>query len=261
LPNELYVSNEMKLERKEEGKRRREFFRRGEFDRALASIDQSIEQDPDDSLLYRERAHIYLYLGRTQKARADFDMTQQLQEKVFRTKPGRLQSDGEITAIGLTYWMEGHRDLALSFWRYATASLVANRVSYAHMGGGIDTGLVLWFGAAYERNEDDIALVKQFYEKRLASTHWSHSLKCWPGPIVRFFLGQIDADELIDSAEQSKQKLGAAHFAIAVRSKETRRYAMCKKHLKEATGGNGEVDMYDYYNQLPFFIARFEVGA
>ena len=250
----------MKLDQKEEGKRRQALFRRGEFDRALASINQSIQHSPNDSLLYRERAHIYLYLGETQKARADFDLTQKLQEKTFHTKPGQLQSDGEITAIGVTYWMEGHRDLAISFWRYATTSLIANRVHYADMGGGFETGLILWFGAACERNGDDTALVKQFYEKRLASTHWSHSLTSWPGPIVRFFLNRIDADKLIQSAEECGQKLCSAHFAVAARSRETRRYAMCKKHLKKAAGENIEVDMYDFYNVLPFFVARFEVG-
>jgi tetratricopeptide (TPR) repeat protein len=249
----------MKRSQKEEAKHRHALFCRGEFGRALASIDHSIQKNPDDELLYRERAYLYLYLGQTQKARADFDLTQRLQEKTFGTKPGHLQSDGEITAIGVTYWMENHHDLALAFWRYATTSLIANRISYAHVGGGIETGLLLWFGAACERNADDVALVKQLYESRLASTHWSHDLTSWPGPIVRYFLNQIDAGALIGSAEEFKQNLCVAHFALAARSRENRRYAVCKKHLKEAAAEN-TVDMYDFYNVLPFFLARFEVG-
>jgi tetratricopeptide (TPR) repeat protein len=250
----------MKRGQKEEAKRRHALFCRGEFDHALASIDKSIQQSPNDDLLYRERAHLYLYRGQTQKARADFDSTQKLCEKTFRIKPGHLQSDGEIAAIGITYWMEGHHDLALAFWRYATASLIANRISYAHMGGGIETALLLWFGAAVERIADDIALVKQLYEKRLASNLWSHDLTSWPGPIVRFFLNQIDADELIESAKESEQNLCYAHFALAARSRETRRYAMCKKYLQKAANENEEIDMYDFYNVLPFFLARFEAG-
>lgn len=250
----------MEPSQKEEATRRHTLFRRGEFDRALASIDQCIHKNPNDDLLYRERAHLYLYLGQTQKARADFDLARQLQEKTFGTEPGRLHSDGETSAIGVTYWMEDHHDLALAFWRYATTSLIANRIGYAHVGGGIETGLLLRFGAACGRHADDIALVKQFYEKRLASTLWSHNLTSWPGPIVRFFLNQIDAKELIASAEECKQKLCCAHFALAARSRETRRYAMCKKHLRKAASENGEVDTYDFYNVLPFFLARFEAG-
>ena len=64
----------MKRGQKEEAKRRHALFRRGEFDHALASIDKSIQQSPNDDLLYRERAHLYLYRGETQKARADFEV-------------------------------------------------------------------------------------------------------------------------------------------------------------------------------------------
>ena len=96
--------------------------------------------------------------------------------------------------------MEGHRDLALAFWRYTTHMLSANRVSYSHMGVGIEAGLLLWFGAAHERCVEDVGLVKSFYEKRLASRVWSHDLSSWPGPIVHFFLKRADEMSLLEQA-------------------------------------------------------------
>jgi hypothetical protein len=94
--------------------------------------------------------------------------------------------------------------------------LLRGRVSYSQIGGGIEAGLLLWFGAVHERCEDDMTLVRNLYEKRLASTFWSHNLNAWPGPIVRFFLESIGEEELLNRAT-SPRNLCEAHFALATR--------------------------------------------
>jgi hypothetical protein len=232
---------------------------RGDLKGALASVDDCIKRHPRDDLLYRERAHIHLYLGHTHQARSDFDATVRLADQEFRTRPGQLHSDSEFNAVGLTYWMEGHRQLALAYWRYTTSMLSANRVSYAHMGGGIESGLLLWFGAVHLRNVEDIELVRRFFEQRLTSTLWSHNLTSWPGPIVRFFLKQIDELELIQGASGEEQSLCQGHFALATRARELRRYAAYRKHLKLAAPDKGAKAIYDFYNVWEYFLARFEL--
>ena len=244
---------------KTQGKLRHAFVEQGDFEGALRSLDQCIAEEPRDGLLYRERAHLHLYLGQTQQARSDFDIMARLADEIFRTRAGRLHCDAEYNAIGITYWIEGHRDLALAFWRHTTTLLFMGRVSYSHAGGGIEAGLHLWFGAAHGRNAEDIDLVRKFYEKRLASTFWSHSLTSWPGPIVRFFLKQIDESQLINAAAGSEHNLCKAHFALAARARELRRYAAYRKHLKLAAFAGEAKTFYDFYNVFPFFLARFEV--
>lgn len=237
------------------------FVRKGKFKRALTLLNAAIDQSPDDSILYRERAHLHLYLGETHAARADFDVTDRLQSAVFRTPPGRLHSNLGPDAIGITYWMEGHRDLALAFWRYTTRSLANNRVGYAPQGGGIESGLLLWFGAVHERLEADVRLVHSLYETRLASAHWSHNLRGWPGPLVHFFRQQIDERQLLNAAREEKSQLCEAHFAIGIRARERRRYAACWKHLAQAAPRKGPQELYEYYNVLPYFLARFELES
>jgi hypothetical protein len=244
-----------------EAKRRQALVERGDFEGALASIDTVISKSPSDDLLYRERAHFYLYLGQTQQARSDFDTTARLEAEESQIRPGRLQSNSEHNAIGVTYWMEEHRELAVAFWRYTTHMLAANRVSYAPMGGGIESGLLLWFGAVHERNAGDIDLVRQFYEQRLASKFWSHALTGWPGPIVRFFLNQCDENALIEGASGQLQQLCEARFALAVRAREQGRHAAYRKHLKLAAPEIGAQAIYDFYNAHFFFVARFELGG
>lgn len=229
----------------------------GNVKRALKSLNGEIKRSPRESLLYRERAHLYLYSGQAQLARADFDATARLSEG--RAKPGRLWSNGEYDAIGVTYWMQGHRDLALAFWRYTTRRLFENRVSYAQMGGGIESAQLLWFGAVHERTPEDMDLIQKFYEKRLASKFWSHDLSSWPGPLVQFFLKNIDDQTLLEKAEDGDQQLCEAHFAIAIRSRELCRYAEYRKRLKLVVPRDEPKEIYEYYNVLPYFLARFEL--
>jgi hypothetical protein len=101
-------------------------------------------------------------------------------------------------------------------------------------------------------------LVRRFYEDRLTSKHWAHSLKSWPGPIVHFFLERIGEDDLLKSAEDIQEKC-EAHFTIAIRMKVIRRHAAYKKHLQLAGEANGPLAFYDFYNVWPFFLARFEM--
>lgn len=122
---------------------------RGKIKDAIAAVTRSITRRPRDSLLYRERAHLHLVSGDALRARVDFDLTAHLEQTQMRAQVGDMHADSEWNAVGLTYWMEGHRKLALSFWRYTTSMLLQNRVSYSHAGGGIESGLLLWFGAVH----------------------------------------------------------------------------------------------------------------
>ncbi len=249
----------MRSDDKSNGKLRHALVEQGDLEGAIASVDECIKKRPSDGLLYRLRAHLHLYLGQTQEARSDFDTTARLAAQVFRTRPGRLHANGEQDAIGLTYWMEGHRELAIAFWRYTTRSLSANRVQYAQQGGGIESGLLLWFGAVHEHDAEAVDLVRTFYEKRLVSKFWSHNLTAWPGPIVHFFLKHIDEAKLIEGAAGQRQQLCKAHFALAIRARELGRYAAYKKHLKSVAPGKSASELYDFYNVLPYFLARFEI--
>jgi hypothetical protein len=243
---------------REEGRRRTALVAEGKYEEALASLEDSMRQKrPRQSLLYRERAHLHLCFDCTQQARSDFDTTERLEAIGFHERPGRLHSDGEYNAIGVTYWMEDRKDLAIAFWRYTTSMLCKGRVSYSHVGGGIEAGLLLWFGAVHERMQDDLALVRNLYEKRLASTFWSHNLTGWPGPIVRFFLESIGEEELLKDARKPHD-LCEAHFAIAIRARASRRYAAYWKHIELAAPR--ESKPYDYYNVWPYFLARHEVA-
>ena len=238
---------------------RRALVDQGKYEEALESLDQSLrKQHSRKSLLYRERAYLHLCFDCPQEARSDFDTTARLDAADFHERPSRLHSDSEYNAIGVTYWMEDREELALAFWRYTTNMLCAGRVSYSHLGGGIEAGLLLWFGAVRERNQDDTALVRRLFEKRLASTYWSHNLTSWPGPIVRFFLESISEEDLLNEARNARD-LCNAHFALAIRARAVRRYAVYQEHVRLAAQRESTSRLCDFYNALPFYLARHEV--
>jgi hypothetical protein len=235
--------------------------KKGKYKAALALLDRRLTGSRDDGI-FQQRAHLHLYLGNTQQARSDFDTAARLSADVFkRIDRGQLHSDLEYAAIGATYWIEGRRELALAFWRYTARLLYQGSVSYSFMGGGIETGLLLWFGATWERLPDDVALVRRLYEKRLASTFWSHSLAEWPGPLVRFFFKEIDEATLIEQASESCSHRCRAHFAAAIRARELRRYSACNKHLKLVVGAGTRPDTDELLFLTEYFLARHELAS
>jgi hypothetical protein len=233
---------------------RETLLRKRQYKSALASLDESTSKHRRNDALYRERASLHLYLGSTQQARSDLDASHRLLDAIFRVRPGRLQSDHEFAGIGTTYWIEARQDLALAFWRYTTQSLYDGRVHYSRAGGGIETGLLLWFGAVHARRRDDIDLVRKLYKKRLASTFWSHNLTSWPGPLVHFFLKDIGEQDLLKSATNPRE-LCHAHFAVAIHTRAQGRYAISKKHLRVAADRPNPVEHYDDWC---FVLSRFE---
>src|ERR1700761_3168144 len=123
-------------ERKAEAIRRRALIEAGKFESALDALGTSIRANPEDSSLFRERAHLNLYLGAAQQSRADFDTVARLESAVFPPRLGWLHSACAYNSIGVTYWIENHRELALSFWRFSTRKLATNRVAYTLGGQG-----------------------------------------------------------------------------------------------------------------------------
>ena len=238
-----------------------DLIKQGKYKAALALLDRRLAGSRDDGI-FRKRAHLHLYLGNTQQARSDFDTAARLSEDVFRhIDRSRLHSDLEYAAIGTTYWIEGRRELALAFWRYTSRLLYEGSVSYSDLGGGVETGLLLWFGATWERLPDDVGLVRELYEKRLASSSWSHRLAGWPGPLVRFLFNEIDEATLIEQASGSRPDLCRAHFAAAIRARELRRHAACRKHLQSAVGAEARPHI-DQLQFLPeYLLARHELRS
>ncbi len=250
---------------------------RGEYTEAIELLDEEIwkcSRSPEGSIQaqgsYRNRAHLYLYCGSVQQARSDFDTIARLGAERFRTRPHRLHSDSEFIAIGVTYWMEGRKELALAFWRYVVSMFCQGRVDYVQAAVGVVPGLLLWFGAVHLQSQDDIDLVRKFYEKTQVSgtRFWKADANHWPGPIIEFFLGNIGEEDLLKKAEdehnprQTPDNLCVAHFALAIHARSARRYAAYKKHLtlaapQKSTGADF-ADFWDHFNHWPFIIARYE---
>jgi hypothetical protein len=233
----------------------------GKIQRWFEVMDKKVREAPDEWNL-RERAQMHLYLAQTHEARADFEQIWHFQSRGPWEGTGKLYDNLTADFIGVTYWYECHRDLAMAFWRYTVQSLTANRVSYSQGGGGIESGLLLWFGTAYHGGAADVELVRKLFLARRASKHWSHNLARWPGPLVGFFLNEIDEAALLQSIEKEEhessyhQYLCEARFVLAIRAREAKRHAAARKHMKLAAVDNGPTSVSDYFNMHTWFLAR-----
>jgi hypothetical protein len=231
---------------------------------AIERVSRDIEQEPGESRSYRKRAQLHILAGAFHLARMDLDACRHydIGGGGGPCKPGRLHSDFEINGIGVTYWMEGHLDLAVSHWRYMVELHLLGRVAYSDAGVGIRAGLLLWFGAANRKSRDDLVRIEQHFRKRVASKFSSLIMAGPDGAVARYFLGEIDERQLLAEAEGVRigndQYLCKARFAAAVRAREEGRHKDYYRLLEAA--GPKDANPYDYYNMWEFYLARHEVS-
>ena len=228
------------------------------YKQAVAKISSHIQKHPNDPRLdldIRERAHLHLFYGNPHLARADLDTLATLDSRLPK-RLGGLHSDLEYNAMGVTYWIEGHKDLALAFWRYTTEVNLLNRVAYACGGSGISAGLMLWFGAVHLNRKDDIRRAKALYEDRLHSTRWGHNLNGFRGLLAGFLVGLVSEPQLLSGTSHASE-VCKAHFALAIRARQNRKYAAYRNYIRNAAEATN--DLYECYNTFEYFLARHEL--
>lgn len=196
---------------------------KGDYDKAIQDLDESIRLNPDYAGAHNNRGHAYLGKGEYDRAIQDF-------EQAIRLKP---DDDGGYLGRAAVYANQGERDRAIQDYDQALrlnpssayTSLWRAQVLFelARFGDAVDAleSLVsahpefaegaLWLSLAQRRagNSDDDPL--KIYANAL-------DLEKWPGPIVRLYLGRISRDAVQaaahdpDAATARRQSCDAAFY-------------------------------------------------
>jgi len=159
---------------------------KGEYDKALADFDAAIRLKPDSFLIFDHRGNAYLDKGEYDKAIADFDAA-------IRLKP----------------------DYTRAFMRRGYSNLLAGRFAAAasdlekSAGSGAMSGYdVLWLHLARARSAQDDAQEFARNASRL-------DLKLWPGPVVAFFLRQMNNEQVLAAAANSDPRTQNEQYCVA----------------------------------------------
>jgi lipoprotein NlpI len=143
------------------------YLRKGEGDKAIADYDAAIRLKPDDAVAFNNRGDAYLDRGEYDKAAADFDAA-------IRLNPDYV---GAFNRRGYSNLFAGRFAVAASDFQKSMGL------------GATGPYSVLWLHLARARSAQDDA-------QELSRNAASLDLKVWPGPVVAFFLGQMNAEQV-----------------------------------------------------------------
>ena len=164
---------------------------KGEYDRAIADYDQAIQLAPEGDHAY------YAYYGRgyAYNAKGEYDRAIKDYDRAIRLNP-----DGANAFIvrGVANFLRANPSQAVIDFR--RSSKLNPKIAYS----------LLWLHLARTRlGQDD--------SKELIKRSAKADLLKWPGPVLRFYLGRITADQMIAATAGSeinadKDRLCEANF-------------------------------------------------
>ena len=175
---------------------------RGDFTRAMADMNESIKLDPNYAPAYLTRGRLSYMLGNNPAALEDF------------TKSIKLDTE-DATAYfnrGVAYYLIGGR----------TADAVADFKKAAELNPK-DAYAALWRDLAERRNNAP---------SHLAEAAKQLDMTVWPAPVIRHFLGELNAEQTFGAAFDTDPKTKLAQTCEA--NFYSGEFALLKKNKKEA---------------------------
>ncbi len=210
---------------------------KGDFEHALADLNESIRLDPGYAMVFLARGDLYRSRGDLKGAMADLDQS--------------IRIDSNYAAAyftrGRVFYMLGNTPGALDDFTKAVkleaddATVYFNRgVAYFVVGGRL-ADAVADFKKASELNPKDAyaALWREFAERRINNVtgHLSEAAKqldmtVWPAPVIRQFLGELNAEQTVAAAADNDPRTKQAQTCEA--NFYGGELALVKKNKKEA---------------------------
>ena len=209
---------------------------RGDLDHALADLNEAVRLDPSYALAYFARGDLYKSKGDLTLAMADMN-------EAIRFDPNYALA--YFTRGRLSY-MLGNNPAALEDFTKSirldaeAAPAYFNRGVAYYVVGGRTADAVADFKKAAELNPKDAyaALWRDLAERRNnAPSHLAEAAKqldmtVWPAPVIRHFLGELNAEQTFGAAFDTDPKTKLAQTCEA--NYYSGEFALLKKNKKEA---------------------------
>ncbi len=147
----------------------------GDYERAIADLNEAIRLDPKSAVAYNNRGSAYAFQGDIDRAIADFSEAIRLDPKSADAYYNR----------GLAYLYSG--DLAKALADVSEASELDPQDAYK----------ALWADILAQRNNA---------ASRLSQASAQIDMTPWPGPIIRMFLGRMPPEAVLAAADDPDAK-------------------------------------------------------
>ena len=209
---------------------------KGDLDRGLADLNESIRLDPNYALAFFSRGDLY-------KNRGDFTRAMVDMNDSIRLDPN--YAPAYFTRGRLSYMLGNNPAAVEDFTKYIKldaedATAYFNRGVAYYVIGGRTADAVADFRKAAELDPKDAyaALWRDLAERRNnAPSHLAEAVKqldmtVWPAPVIRHFLGELNAEQTFGAAFDTDPKTKLAQTCEA--NFYGGEFALLKKNKKEA---------------------------
>jgi tetratricopeptide (TPR) repeat protein len=172
---------------------------------------------------------------------------------------------GRWLEISCMHWFLGDREKAIDVMHGLVEGILDGSISYGDAAGGVTQGLLLYYMAVTQNLDAETSFALKYLKKRARRS----AIRNWPGPVARYYLGDIKFDDVLESA--TGQRHLSAAFEVA-RTKLLSRRRLCGvlfyDGVRRRAQGAEELclarmrECYELENPLiepEWYFARYEV--
>lgn len=232
------------------------------YTEAIAEFQQCLALNPNDIGAVDGLASAFRAVGNYRAALPLFERVGSHEQacKLTSGHPGR-QMD-----VSCLHWFLGNRKEAVQLMRGLAEGTLDGTINYGDAAGGVTPGLLLYYMAVTE----DLPQETSFALKYMKSRSRRSSVGSWPGPVVRYYLGEITFNDLLYSATGqqelpaaletarakllSRRRLCSTLFHDGVRRRAEDAEQLCQTRMRECYGLENPLIEPEWY------LARYEAG-
>ena len=228
-------------------------------DEALAAGRLLLAANPEDRPAVWIMADAYRAKGQYEEALPYFLRCDEYNRQGLRGDPGVQDS------ISCLYWFMGDRPKAISIMRALVAGFLDGTYCYGDLAGAVTEGLLLYAMGVSARDEEAIAFALKYLRNRVKRK----AIRNWPGPVARYYLGQLEFTDVLIAATGmpdvanaiwiaktdllKRRQLCAALFHDGIKSRAEGFEDHCMFRMREC------FSLEDPIIESEWYLARYEV--
>lgn len=230
------------------------------YEDALALAETVKVDDDHPSPIILARAAALLCLGRFRDALAVYEAGSELRrQEQFKVPPF-------LNELGTALWLLDNKVVAKEIWRASVDGIRYNTIHYADAAGGVEQGLLLWYGGVStcdpNATEHALAYLEWLSKKKLRVSNW-------PGSLALFALGKKSFDDVLRELECKNLQAAIQRSTTDVKLKRDLIQALLCLGTQLRSDGDGRGSRNAFQRcaklenpiiELAWYLAAAEVG-
>jgi hypothetical protein len=176
-----------------------------------------------------------------------------------------LGLSGRQLDIACLHWLMGNRLTAIMLMRGAVHGILDHSIKFGDAAGGVEQGLLLYYMGLTADDPDSVPFAIKYLRNRAKRA----AIHVWPGPLARYYLGDLGFEDVLAAATGQRnladaikvartdllkrRQLVGALFHDGVKKREEGAEEQCMARMRECYA------LEDPLIELEWYLARHEV--